>query len=319
MLLTMQKYRSMLQPTRSIFRAPQLFSLSLPSKPTRQPLVIHVGKGALIEDRRLNHAPLGQVVEDQIDELKLACRHAADVEDGAERLLRRPSVESQQRAQKDPEAARGLQGSQTAFVCNALINQHALKLIDILLCQLLRPTDLLERDVFAVRIEELTDLHLEPSHIRTDCPGVERSLIADPDLVLEIRVDDLSLARLDQLDQFAQADPDGLQDLNRHALPELVGLDFEDQLHLLLDRRDVSERLEVGRKPADAFLEGCEARLRAQERELGGDDQEVELLCRQVIVDEGCRKAGDLVDQLLAVGIREDVPGRTILEPCLSG
>jgi len=76
----------------------------------------------------------------------------------------------------------------------------------------------------------------------------------------------LSLLLVHELDQVSQVFPDLLQHRKSHEFPEVIGLDFEDRLHLGVDHRDGLLLLQSACQLADPLLIPGQLRVMLQDR-----------------------------------------------------
>src|SRR5574337_746507 len=99
----LQDSRSSARPNR-LKNLHQLAHIGRPEQAIRY-MRCEIGEWRLIEPRRLQHAALGQVIENQIDELDLVRAQRLAVDEPGERLLHGCAIHADQRAHEQPEAA----------------------------------------------------------------------------------------------------------------------------------------------------------------------------------------------------------------------
>jgi hypothetical protein len=130
--------------------------------------------------------------------------------------------------------------------------------------QRLIAAQLQHRKPIGVVFQEVTRLRSKTVHVRSDGDAPNHDLCAGADLVFEIGVDDRPTLDLNQLDQRAQSATNRFEGWAGDVLPELLGLNFKDQLQFLRDHWYVGNFLKQTSDGDNLVTKACESRFGAQ-------------------------------------------------------
>jgi hypothetical protein len=164
--------------------------------------------GVLVDAAGFDHAPLGQLVDDEVDELDLGAGVALVVEELGEGLLGRGPVEADQRADEVAEVAGPFAGErERRVVADPGGDQDPLQVREVLRGEGLPGADLGDRIVGEVLGEEVLGLLAELDELVAVAPAGagEHDLTVAAEAVLEVGVDRLLLGPLDQRHQVTQS------------------------------------------------------------------------------------------------------------------
>ena len=186
---------------------------------------VEVGERALVEKLRVHQPPLGQVVDDHVQELQLIGAERPIGDELAEGPLGRLPIKPDQGANEPAEPA-GLLQPRHSLRVDAGFDEDPLQLRQVRRRERLVALELDDREVVLVGPQELPGLAAEGVEVGPDRDALNGDLGGGAHPVLEVGEHQRSAALLDQLRQGPKAAANRLQHRQGHVLPELVGLDL---------------------------------------------------------------------------------------------